>query len=891
MKTKFTWIGRVLLVLSVLALALALAACKKTPDVGQTEEPPEVIPDYYFAEGEKGAFVPTKHYPENDLIICVNSVKNYGAKGDGVTDDTGAFQRALTSASLTGGTVYVPEGVYYVSDQLRIPDTVTLCGDWVSPEEVPVGSRGTVIVTDYKSRTIQPQYGFIMLGSSSGLRNVVIYHKNQSVDKPVRMAPTLWSATQSQPSIENVTIVNAYTAVSFGEGKDTNCSLAGMVNVYITALSSGVVINNSYDVSRMENVHISPLYWAENVIEPLTDAQKTALYDYTFENCTGVTLYRGDATGLYETYLESCHIGILLAADPNGNGVTSGSITLTDIKNCDIGVMVEGAHYIGTALTGFKATADRPCEAAIKTGESYTFNTKVEDGHITGEYASAAVLEGRAVVSFTDMTFDLDSREYVFVSSTGTISCVACTVENDKLFSDASSTASAYFFGCTMPTDARYDVTASSQVMRNDNEVAIEEITEYHTYRTELPGPNTKKIVSITKYGAKGDGKTDCTEAIQTAMNEMAAQGGGIVLIPAGRFAVKGCLTVPTGVELAGVMGVWCYSGASLNSSSLLLYAGADDPDGQAAISLQEDSGIRGFIAWYPDQNYDDFIEYSYAVRSLGINTYAINVNIANAYQYMDFGTYRSDGHYIRNCAGIAIKQGMYVGNNYTEGWIENVHLNQHQAYELQRNGATGGYAADRFSELVYGTFIKETEYFVFGYNENEHVLGAFGLGALNVFRFDEQDGKGTTGTFIQCGADGCANSYVVERAEEIVLINPGDVSLGDSSSKNYIVTRRGFEGALRVYGGAGYGTPTACMSLKGGEVYISTFTFSSMNNVPPVLLGGSCELMMVNCVVPFKGIGTMCVIESSFAGTAGEVATVMPSTKYAFEVFDTLVS
>jgi hypothetical protein len=63
------------------------------------------------------------------------------------------------------------------------------------------------------------------------------------------------------------------------------------------------------------------------------------------------------------------------------------------------------------------------------------------------------------------------------------------------------------------------------------------------------------------------------------------------------------------------------------------------------------------------------------------------------------------------------------------------------------------------------------------------------------------------------------------------------------------------------------------------------------MNNVPPVLLGGSCELMMVNCVVPFKGIGTMCVIESSFAGTAGEVATVMPSTKYAFEVFDTLVS
>ncbi len=890
MKTKIAFILRVLLVLSVLAVALSFLVCCKDPDVN-TEVPEEEVPDYYFAKGDKGEFVPTKHYPADDLIICVNNVRDFDAKGDGVTDDTKAFQRALTAAAKTGGTVYVPEGTYYISEQLRIPDAVVLCGDWVSPEEAPVGSRGTIIVTDYKSRTFQPQYGFIMLGSSSGLRNVVIYHKNQSLDKPERMAPTIWSGTQSQPSIENVTLVNSYTGVSFGEGKDANCSLAGMVNVYITALSRGVVINNSYDVSRLENVHISPAYWANNAIEPLTDEQKTALYDYTFDHCTGVTLYRGDATGLYETYLDTCHIGILLAENPNGNGVTSGSITLTDIQNCNVGVMIEGAHFIGTSLTGFTASADRNCEAAIKTGEKYAYNTKVEDGSITGYYTSAAVLGGRAVVSFTDMKFDLNSDEYLFVSSSGTISCVACDIENNYVFSDAKGASAGYFFGCSFPDEVEHHVTTNSLITRNDDAVEIKEITEYHVYRTELPSPNKKKIVSITEYGAKGDGSTDCTEAIQTAMNEMAAQGGGIVLIPAGRFAVKGYLTVPTGVELAGVMGVWCYSGSALHSSCLLLYAGADDPDGQAAISLQEDSGIRGFLAWYPEQNYNDFVEYSFAVRSLGINTYAVNVNIANAYQYMDFGTYRSDGHYIRNCAGIAIKLGMYVGSNHGEGWIENVHLNQHQAYELFNHGVKGGYAPDRFTELVFGTFMKETEYFVFGYNENEHVLGAFGLGAQNVFRFDEQEEGATTGTFIQCGADGCINSYLVERADDIALINPGDVSLGDASNRHYIITRRGLEGTLRVYGGAGYGSPTACISLKGGEVYISTFTFSSMNNATPILLGGTCDLLMVNCIIPFGGRSGLSSAESSYEGSASEVATLAPSSGYAYEMFETLPS
>ena len=42
------------------------------------------------------------------------NVKNYGARGDGSSDDTTAFQKAVNALPSTGGTVYVPAGKYVI---------------------------------------------------------------------------------------------------------------------------------------------------------------------------------------------------------------------------------------------------------------------------------------------------------------------------------------------------------------------------------------------------------------------------------------------------------------------------------------------------------------------------------------------------------------------------------------------------------------------------------------------------------------------------------------------------------------------------------------------------------------------------------------------------------
>lgn len=63
-----------------------------------------------------------------DLLGWINvQSMPYGAKGDGVTDDTAALQVALSAAG-PSGVVYFPAGTYVISSALTVPSSVTLLG-------------------------------------------------------------------------------------------------------------------------------------------------------------------------------------------------------------------------------------------------------------------------------------------------------------------------------------------------------------------------------------------------------------------------------------------------------------------------------------------------------------------------------------------------------------------------------------------------------------------------------------------------------------------------------------------------------------------------------------------------------------------------------------------
>jgi polygalacturonase len=64
----------------------------------------------------------------NNNIGRIN-VRDHGAVGDGVANDTAALQAAIDAVPAAGGTVYLPTGQYNVTDKLTLRSNLTLLGD------------------------------------------------------------------------------------------------------------------------------------------------------------------------------------------------------------------------------------------------------------------------------------------------------------------------------------------------------------------------------------------------------------------------------------------------------------------------------------------------------------------------------------------------------------------------------------------------------------------------------------------------------------------------------------------------------------------------------------------------------------------------------------------
>jgi len=62
----------------------------------------------------------------SDKLNEIVSVKDFGAVGDGVTDDTAAIQAATTSAAATGNVVWFPAGIYRLLSAISLPSNT----DW-----------------------------------------------------------------------------------------------------------------------------------------------------------------------------------------------------------------------------------------------------------------------------------------------------------------------------------------------------------------------------------------------------------------------------------------------------------------------------------------------------------------------------------------------------------------------------------------------------------------------------------------------------------------------------------------------------------------------------------------------------------------------------------------
>ena len=83
-----------------------------------------------------------------------NNVRDFGAKGDGTTDDSAAIQAALDLK----GHVYIPAGTYLINTTLRIKSNTKLYGDGVEATILKEGGAGTTLGTMSTSILINQAY-------------------------------------------------------------------------------------------------------------------------------------------------------------------------------------------------------------------------------------------------------------------------------------------------------------------------------------------------------------------------------------------------------------------------------------------------------------------------------------------------------------------------------------------------------------------------------------------------------------------------------------------------------------------------------------------------------------------------------------------------------------
>ncbi|MDH1726104.1 hypothetical protein N5E37_07830 [Acinetobacter johnsonii] len=94
----------------------------------------------------------TQRDKNNDFV----SVKDYGAKGDGVTDDTTAIQAAVDAMAIKGGNLFLPAGRYIITKSITWRSNVSLYGEGAGKSII--ASKG-VLFSAIKNTTGGPSSG------------------------------------------------------------------------------------------------------------------------------------------------------------------------------------------------------------------------------------------------------------------------------------------------------------------------------------------------------------------------------------------------------------------------------------------------------------------------------------------------------------------------------------------------------------------------------------------------------------------------------------------------------------------------------------------------------------------------------------------------------------
>lgn len=312
------------------------------------------------------------------------NVRDFEARGDGKTDDTRAIQNAINAASARGGgTVFVPQGRYFLAGHLDLPAHVTLRGVSEIPD-TPDDNWGSVLLA-VEGQGQADGTPFITMNRASVLRGLTIFYPAQKEPVPVAYPWTV-RGSGDNISILDCLFVNPYQAVDFGTHP---CGRHFIQNLYAHALYRGLFVDQCFDIGRCTNVHIWP-FWS----------QDEKHFEWLRENAVAFMFGRTDWEYMAGCFCIFYKIGYHFADFGHGPGNVLLTNCGADVGNVTAQVDALQSHagvtFVNAQMNGTLQVAETN-EGPVKFTASSFYGS--------GKTDSNAILAGSGRVSFDNCHF------------------------------------------------------------------------------------------------------------------------------------------------------------------------------------------------------------------------------------------------------------------------------------------------------------------------------------------------------------------------------------------------------------------------------------------------------------------------------------------------------
>ena len=842
----------------------------------------------------------TKDWVISDFVV---TDPMFGAKAEPGFDNRAAFQAAIDAAYESGGgVVYIPAGNYeFHSTQigiksvrvrqgtsenkkdfnyeyvLRLHPGVQLRGDWAAPEsnngmvlgtilEVRVGKNAPNYDGSVKSWWNDSQAGnalrttytsiadrFIEMNAGTGVTNLSIWYPEQNIND---VKPYPWTLLQTQgncATIEHVTLVNSYNGFNSAPSE-----LHYVLDSYITALNKGIEVHVCTDIGRIENVSISPEYWAKSGLPGApTLAELTA---YTKANSVGFQMHRSDWEYISYLHISGYKTGIWIGREPGFADAPNAQLYEVHVDNCENGLYVEDVNPYGILISNSSFGAAKGGNAVYFYKD---FSTSTQFNGV--EFSGPIVSDGSdGVISFESCLFGKYS-DYALKINNGNVLLSQCHFENaDK----------HVYLGMNMRTLKSVNSGHKQRLKINNhsNDAKIEIITDkkyafepipkgLKTNIIAHPRPVSNQVLKADFSRATGFNNQrpvkDISSELQSALDALKASGGGTLYLPAGRYLVDKPIKIPSGVELRGS---WDVQHHTQNGGTAIFtnYDGGDaGENAPSLIQLETNAGIRGITLAQLNIISGEYSAESprktpFLIQGQGPKVYVINVTIAIGDKGIDLASYDTSGHYVDYLGGVPLRAGIWVGGGAEGGFIRNMQFNPHYGSRLPEGGQ--GYPRVAMMRFVQSN----CSALKFADVKNQTIFNNFVYGSVYGIHFlkDEITGKypGKM-TMIGHGSDGCTYSLFVEDADKdtkIIAVNSELVNtkIPNEPVRSYVLMGKEMntskvhpDAKLILYNSAFWGSPVFGAIINSGIVSFQQANFSRSGTYGVDVRGGRAHV------------------------------------------------